>query len=127
MKELIATLIAGSALGWVAIPHCYAMCGPLHVSVCALHREKSLKALSLFNLGRIAGYTCAGVLFGVFGEFVNIGAAHYCCQISANPLKGAMLALLFPGVMMFIIAVYAFRKKRVIRIGAQIVERQHGD
>jgi sulfite exporter TauE/SafE len=111
MKELIATLIAGSALGWVAIPHCYAMCGPLHVSVCALHREKSLKALSLFNVGRICGYTFAGLLFGAFGEFINIGAAHYCCQLGEHPLRGAMLSLLFPGVMMFFIAVYAFRKK----------------
>jgi sulfite exporter TauE/SafE len=31
MKELIAAILAGSALGWVAIPHCYAMCGPLHI------------------------------------------------------------------------------------------------
>lgn len=111
MKELIAAIIAGSALGWVAIPHCYAMCGPLHVSVCALHREKSLKALSLFNLGRVVGYTVAGLLFGAFGEFINIGPAHYCCQLGEHPLRGAMLALLFPGVTMFFIAWYAFRKK----------------
>lgn len=111
MKELIPIIIAGSVFGWFAIPHCYAMCGPLHVSVCALHREKSLKALSLFNLGRIAGYTLAGMLFGAFGEFVNIGAAHYCCQLGEHPLRGAVLSLLFPGVMMFFIAFYAFRKK----------------
>jgi len=111
MKELIAAIIAGSALGWVAIPHCYAMCGPLHVSVCALHREKSLKALSLFNLGRIAGYTFAGLLFGAFGEFINLGPAHYCCQLGEHPLRGALLSLLFPGVMMLFIAGYAFRKK----------------
>ncbi len=111
MKELIAALIAGSALGWVAIPHCYAMCGPLHVSVCALHREKSLQALSLFNLGRIVGYTLAGLLFGAFGEFIDIGPAHFCCQTGQHPLRGALLSLLFPGVMMFFIAIYAFRKK----------------
>lgn len=111
MKELIAAIIAGSALGWIAIPHCYAMCGPLHVSVCALHREKSLKALSLFNLGRIVGYTIAGLLFGAFGEFINIGPAHYCCQLGDHPLRGVLLALLFPGVTMLFIAGYAFRKK----------------
>lgn len=111
MKELIAIIMAGSALGWVAIPHCYAMCGPLHVSVCALHREKSLKALSLFNLGRIVGYTSAGLLFGAFGAFINLGPAHYCCQVGEHPLRGAMLSLLFPGVMMFFIAWQAFRKK----------------
>lgn len=111
MNEIIAVIILGTTVGFGAIPHCYAMCGPLHVSVCALHREKSLTALSLFNLGRIAGYTCAGILFGAFGEFVNIGPAHFCCQIGAHPLRGAMLSLLFPGVTMFIIAIYAFRKK----------------
>jgi sulfite exporter TauE/SafE len=111
MKDLIPILIAGSAFGWFAIPHCYAMCGPLHVSVCALHREKSLKALSLFNFGRICGYTLAGILFGAFGEFINIGAAHYCCQLGEHPLRGAVLSLLFPGLMMFFIAIYAFRKK----------------
>ena len=77
-------------LGWVAIPHCYAMCGPLHVSVCALHREKSLKALSLFNLGRVFGYTVAGLLFGAFGAFINVGAAHYCCQQNANCRLGRL-------------------------------------
>ncbi len=111
MKELIAAIIAGSALGWVAIPHCYAMCGPLHVSVCALHRERSLRALSLFNLGRICGYTLAGMLFGAFGEFINIGPAHYCCQLGDHPLRGAVLSLLFPAVTMVLIAIYAFRKK----------------
>lgn len=111
MKELIPILIAGSIFGWFAIPHCYAMCGPLHVSVCALHREKSLKALSLFNLGRIVGYTLAGFLFGAFGAFINLGSAHACCGDAAPNIRGAVLSLLFPGVMMFFIAIYAFRKK----------------
>jgi sulfite exporter TauE/SafE len=111
MKEIITVIIAGSALGWVAIPHCYAMCGPLHVSVCALHRDKSLKALTLFNLGRIVGYTLAGFLFGAFGAFINLGTAHSCCPDAAPNIRGAVLSLLFPGVMMFFIAVYAFRKK----------------
>jgi len=111
MEQLITAIILGAGLGFTAIPHCYAMCGPLHVSVCALHREKSLKALSLFNLGRILGYTVAGVLFGAFGEFINIGPAHFCCQEGQHPFRGALLSLLFPGVMMFFIAAYAFRKK----------------
>lgn len=111
MKELIGAIIAGTLFGWAAIPHCYAMCGPLHVSVCALHREKSLKALSLFNLGRIAGYTLAGILFGAFGAFINIGPAHYCCQTGDHPLRGVILSLLFPGITMLFIAGYAFRKK----------------
>lgn len=111
MTELIAAIMLGAGLGFTAIPHCYAMCGPLHISVCALHREKSLKALSLFNLGRITGYTLAGFFFGAFGEFIDLNAAHSCCPDAAANVRGALLALLFPGVMMFFIAWYAFRRK----------------
>ncbi len=119
MESLLATLFAGAALGWVAIPHCYAMCGPLHVSVCAMHREKGLKALSFFNLGRVLGYTVSGLLFGAFGEFVNLGPSHYCCQLAGFPVRGAMLSLLFPGVTMLVIAFFSFRKKALIspRVG----------
>ena len=73
----IPSILAGLALGWVAIPHCYGMCGPLHVSVCALHRTQSLKALSLFNIGRVTGYSLAGLLFGAFGEFINLGPSNF--------------------------------------------------
>ncbi|MBN2161706.1 MAG: sulfite exporter TauE/SafE family protein [Pontiellaceae bacterium] len=115
MKDIIAAVLAGTLFGWAALPHCLAMCGPLHVSVCALHREKSLKALSLFNLGRIAGYTLAGVIFGIIVAFFNdsfsVGPAHYCCQEGQHPLMGSVLSCLFPGVMMFFIAIYTFRKK----------------
>ena len=65
-------MLAGLGLGWIAIPHCYGMCGPLHISVCAAHRNKSTQALTLFNIGRIFGYTSAGLLFGAFGEFINL-------------------------------------------------------
>ena len=99
----IPSILAGLALGWVAIPHCYGMCGPLHVSVCALHRTHSLKALSLFNVGRVTGYSLAGLLFGAFGEFINLGPSNFCCQLDLFPVRGALLALLFPGVTLSLI------------------------
>ena len=64
-------------------------------SVCALHRTQSLKALSLFNVGRVTGYSLAGLLFGAFGEFINLGPSNFCCQLDLFPVRGALLALLF--------------------------------
>lgn len=105
----IPSIMAGLALGWMAIPHCYGMCGPLHVSVCAMHRTSGLKALSLFNVGRLTGYTLAGLLFGGLGEFVNLGPSNYCCELAS--VRGALLALLFPGVTILIIGFFGLRRK----------------
>ena len=54
MELLIGSILAGIGLGWIAVPHCYGMCGPLHISVCALNRTKSFTQLSLFNLEEFA-------------------------------------------------------------------------
>ena len=113
MEEIIAAVIGGLAFGFAAIPHCYGMCGPLHISVCALNRTQSLRSLTLFNLGRISGYTMAGILFGGLGEFINIGPSNYCCQLDIFPFRGALLALLFPGVMMFWIGYMGWKKKGI--------------
>jgi sulfite exporter TauE/SafE len=113
MESLIAALLGGSALGWVAIPHCLGMCGPLHVSVCALNRKNSLRSLSFFNIGRIIGYTFAGIIFGAFGEFINLGPSRYCCELSSYPIRGAMLSLLFPGITIFLLGIYSVKKKNL--------------
>ena len=39
MESLIAALLGGTALGWIAIPHCLGMCGPLHISICAINKK----------------------------------------------------------------------------------------
>ncbi len=109
MQEVITAILSGLALGWVAIPHCYGMCGPLHVSVCAMHRTRSLKALSLFNVGRLTGYTMAGLLFGGLGEFVNLGPSNYCCELAS--VRGGLLALLFPGITIVLIGFFSLRRK----------------
>ena len=113
MESLIAALLGGSALGCVAIPHCLGMCGPLHLSVCALNRKNSLKSLSFFNIGRIIGYTFAGIIFGAFGEFINLGPSRYCCELSSYPIRGAMLSLLFPGITIFLLGIYSVKKKNL--------------
>lgn len=114
MESLVTSCLAGLALGWVAIPHCYGMCGPLHISVCAMNRKKSLTALTVFNIGRIMGYSFAGLLFGAFGEFINIGPSNWCCQLSVFPIRGAMLALLFPGITMILIGIISHYKKNML-------------
>ncbi len=111
MDSFISSILAGAALGWIAIPHCYGMCGPLHVSICAVNRSNSLQSLTLFNIGRISGYTLAGTLFGAFGEFINIGPSNYCCQLAS--VKGAMLSLLFPGITILIIGLFQIFGKKV--------------
>ena len=113
MESLIAALLGGTALGWIAIPHCLGMCGPLHVSICAINKKNSLKSLSFFNIGRILGYTIAGIIFGAFGEFINLGPSKYCCDLSSYPIQGAMLSLLFPGVTIFLLGVYSIKKKNL--------------
>lgn len=108
---LISALLTGAGLGWVAVVHCYAMCGPLHVAICALNREKALMSLTLYNLGRVLGYTMAGILFGAFGAFIDL-IPRYCHP--TRPTLGSLsLSYLFPAIFMLIVAWMSFRRKGV--------------
>ncbi|MFC1766874.1 sulfite exporter TauE/SafE family protein [Planctomycetota bacterium] len=110
-SNLITAIIAGSGLGWVAVVHCYAMCGPLHIAICAINRERALVTLTLYNLGRILGYTLAGVLFGAFGAFINL-IPRYCHP--TRPTLGSLsLSYLFPAIFMLVVAWMTYRKKGV--------------
>ena len=111
----IATLIkaigSGIMMGWIAVPHCLSMCGPLHISVCAFHPHRSFQAISTFNLGRVIGYTLAGTVLGFCGHLVNL-AASACPHCAGSGKPGLMrltLSLLFPAVLMFIIAYKGFK------------------
>ncbi|MCF7972680.1 MAG: sulfite exporter TauE/SafE family protein [Phycisphaerae bacterium] len=110
---LIKAVGAGMALGWIAVPHCLSMCGPLHISVCAFHPNRSFRAISLFNLGRVIGYTLAGLVLGFAGHLVNLAApaCAHCAGAEAPGLANLALSLLFPAVLMFYIAYKGFRKQ----------------
>jgi len=108
---IISAILTGSGLGWVAVIHCYAMCGPLHVAICALNRDKALTSLTLYNLGRILGYTLAGVLFGAFGAFINLIPKY--CHPTRPTLGSLSLSYLFPAVFMLGVAIMAFKAKGV--------------
>lgn len=110
---VLSAVGSGVALGWIAVPHCLSMCGPLHISVCAFHPNRSFKAISLFNLGRVAGYTLAGTVLGLAGHLINLAipACAHCAGAEAPGLARLALSLLFPAVLMFYIAYKGFKRQ----------------
>ncbi len=110
-SAIISAILTGSGLGWVAVVHCYAMCGPLHMAICALNRNQALRSLTLYNLGRMLGYTLAGVLFGAFGAFIDLIPKY--CHPTRPTLGSLSLSYLFPALFMWVVAGMAFKKKGV--------------
>lgn len=108
MEKIIYAFTAGIGLGWVAIPHCAAMCGPLHLAVCAINRSSAAKAGLLFNIGKIAGYTLAGALLGWLGSFLSLSFPKYCPHCGSD--KPAYLLYLFPGILFLIMSISSFLK-----------------
>lgn len=68
---VVLAVVAGSLFGFLSVPHCLGMCGPLHLAMCLSGPKKSFRTLTLFNLGRILGYTLIGLLLGLLGEQVT--------------------------------------------------------
>ncbi|MCP4455386.1 MAG: sulfite exporter TauE/SafE family protein, partial [Planctomycetes bacterium] len=118
MESLTATTLisaagSGIVLGWIAVPHCLSMCGPLHISVCAFHANRSFRAISLFNLGRVVGYTLAGTVLGFAGHLVNLTAPvwSHCAGRVVPGLGSLTLSLLLPAVFMFYTAYKGFKRQ----------------
>jgi uncharacterized protein len=63
----IVAVMGATLFGLFSVPHCFGMCGPLHLTVCLSGGKRSFRTLATFNLGRIAGYTALGFLCGLFG------------------------------------------------------------
>lgn len=66
MESILYAITAGIGLGWIAIPHCCGMCGPLHLAICSINRQKVIATGLNFNIGKLIGYTIAGALFVPF-------------------------------------------------------------
>ena len=80
---VILSVVAGSLFGFLSVPHCLGMCGPLHLAMCLSGPKKSFRTLTLFNIGRILGYTLIGLLLGLLGEQVTrLGAPNQSAQAS---------------------------------------------
>ena len=65
--SFVLAVMAGTLFGLLSIPHCLGMCGPLHLTVYLSAGARSVRTLTLFNLGRIVAYTAIGMLCGLFG------------------------------------------------------------
>lgn len=69
-------LLAAFILGLLSSFHCVGMCGPLAMSIPFAHLPKAKRAVSaiLYHLGRISTYTSLGLVFGLVGRHLFIGA-----------------------------------------------------
>ena len=106
---LIAALVTGAGLAWISIPHCFGMCGALHLTVSCIHSERPIRALSLFNLGRIVGYTILGGLAGGAGFLINKAGVSCCGNATSPPIFSALI----PAIMFLALAIGALRKRGV--------------
>ena len=108
--SIIYSLIAGGSLGLFATPHCFGMCGPLHMAVCLKNQENVVKSITLFNIGRIVGYTFIGAVLGLFGSLIG---SFFTGKVPS--LWGIKPGMVIPIIVMLYISVSAFRKKGITK------------
>lgn len=97
------TLPAAFIVGLLGGVHCIGMCGGVVAALTGsldnavrTSRPRFIAALLAYNIGRIASYTCAGVVLGLLGQ-----------QVSAlEPLSGLPVARIFSGVFMILLGIY---------------------
>ena len=119
--SIVAALVTGVGLGWVSIPHCLGMCGALHLTVSCVHSERPLRSLSLFNLGRLAGYTVLGALAGGAGWVLN-RTGRSCCGGDS----GIAISALIPAICFLVLAIGSFRKRGVTGTITPLLKRLLG-
>jgi len=107
--SIIAALITGIGLAWISIPHCFGMCGALHLTVSCIHSERPIRSLTLFNLGRLLGYTILGALAGGAGFLINKTGGS-CCGNAASP---PIFSTLVPAICFLALGIGAVRKRGV--------------
>ena len=107
--SIVAAVITGVGLAWISIPHCFGMCGALHLTVSCIHSERPVRSLTVFNLGRLLGYTILGALAGGAGFLIN-KAGGSCC---GGPSSPPIFSTLVPAICFLALAIGAIRKKGV--------------
>lgn len=67
-------IFSGFMLGLLGSFHCSAMCGPIALSVPQNHNSglSFLSGRLVYNFGRIVSYSFLGLIFGFFGDRINI-------------------------------------------------------
>jgi sulfite exporter TauE/SafE len=107
--SIIAAIITGAGLAWISIPHCFGMCGALHLTVSCLHSERPIRALSIFNLGRLLGYTILGTIAGGAGFLINKAGVSCCGNATSPPIFSALI----PAICFLAIAIGSLRNRGV--------------
>ncbi|OFZ46481.1 MAG: hypothetical protein A2381_02105 [Bdellovibrionales bacterium RIFOXYB1_FULL_37_110] len=106
--SIIYSLIAGGSLGLFATPHCFGMCGPLHMAICLKNKDSAVRSITQFNLGRIIGYTSIGALLGLLGSLLRTYVT-----IKVPSIGGIKPGMIIPIMVMLYISISAFRKKGI--------------
>ncbi len=136
---VVLSVIAGSLFGFLSVPHCLGMCGPLHLAMCLSGPKKSFRTLTMFNIGRILGYTFIGSLLGLLGEQATRSSAPKqsvqastqsvplsCCEqattsnqklplVTVNRGIRRILMYIFPAVVLLAVGIGGLRKSSVTR------------
>lgn len=88
-------LVLGSAwlTGVLGGVHCLAMCGGIATGLGVSAQRKGLSDAALVNLGRVAGYTLAGVIAGGIGGGILAAARLDGLATGSRMLVGAVLVL----------------------------------
>ena len=94
MAELLPQLLSALILGLLGGGHCIGMCGglmgALTLAIPAEQRQRRLRLLLAYNLGRIASYSLAGLLLGTAGWALTGGPAATLLRSIAGLLLIAM-------------------------------------
>ncbi|CAD5108182.1 sulfite exporter TauE/SafE family protein [Zestomonas carbonaria] len=94
MLELAPLLVSALILGLLGGGHCLGMCGglmgALTLAIPAEQRNRRLRLLLAYNLGRILSYTTAGLLIGLAGWAVASSPAAMALRVVAALLLIAM-------------------------------------
>ena len=104
-----AVLTTAFLAGLLGSGHCFGMCGALHLTVSCIHSERPIRALSVFNLGRLLGYTILGALAGGAGFLINKAGVSCCGHATSPPI----FSTLVPAACFLLLGIGAVRKRGV--------------
>ncbi|MFD0711375.1 sulfite exporter TauE/SafE family protein [Paenibacillus sp. GCM10027626] len=79
--------------GLLSAPHCMGMCGGIVSAVSLQTQATPLKAVLLYNAGRIVSYTALGAAMGAVGSFVDLAGRLAGVQGIASIIGGLFILL----------------------------------
>ncbi|MCQ6557818.1 sulfite exporter TauE/SafE family protein [Paenibacillus mendelii] len=79
--------------GLLSAPHCMGMCGGIVSAVTLQTTAAPIRAVALYNAGRILSYTILGAAMGIVGSFVDLAGKLAGLQGLASIIGGLFLLL----------------------------------